>query len=130
MFIQILVKENIDGGLAVVKALRADRVPVSMAFWCRIPESGYWRLVIASKSIDRIGPLEGYKKLHVILDRLGLWDRLSGSISLLSPGDPTFRNLLEHAQSPGQFGVDPAIASHSSVFQAAYFYEPRATVPG
>jgi hypothetical protein len=105
VFIQVLVEGKIKGGLAIVDALRQEQVPVSAAFWCRIPESGYWRLVIASELIDKIGPLEGYRRLHEILRRLDLWDALSGSVSLLSPGDPTYRSLQEYAQGPGQFGV-------------------------
>ncbi len=121
MFIQVLVDDKIKGGLAIVDALRQEKVPVSAAFWCRIPESGYWRLVIASQLIDRIGPLEGYRRLHEILRRLDLWEVFSGSVSLLSPSDPTFRSLQEYAQGPGQFGVS-VFNGPPDPFQDAYFY--------
>jgi hypothetical protein len=120
VFVQVLVDEQINAGRAIMDALRRDQFPISTAFWYRIPESGYWRLVIGSKLIDRIGPLEGYRRLRGILDRLGLWNTLSGSISLLSPSDPTFRSLHEYAQGPGQFGIGPS--ELHNMFQDAYIY--------
>ena len=122
MFVQVLVDEQINAGRAIVDALRREHFPISTVFWYRIPESGYWRLVIASKLIDRIGSLEGYRRVHNILHKLGLWNTLSGSISLLSPSDPTFRNLHEYAQGPGQFGIGPS--ELHNMFQDAYFYAP------
>ena len=124
MFVQILVDRQIDAGRVVVDELRRDGFPISAAFWCRIPESRYWRLVIGSKLIDRIGPLEGYRRLHEILRRLKLWDEFSGSISLLSPNDPAFHRLQEYAESPGQFGVSATLDAPYNPFQDAYFYGP------
>ena len=121
MFIQVLVEDKIKGGLEIVDALRQEQIPVSTAFWCRVPESGYWRLVIASQLIDRIGPLEGYRRLHEILRRLDLWDAFSGSVSLLSPDDPAFRSLQDYAQGPGQFGAG-VFNGPPNAFQDAYFY--------
>jgi hypothetical protein len=122
MYIQILVDQTIKEGLAILDALRKDRFPIAAAFWCRLPESGYWRLVVASKLIDRIGPLEGYKRLHGILDRLGLRAAFSGSVSLLSPSDPQFQRLREYAQGLGQFGVGAKPDGPLSVVQDAYIY--------
>jgi hypothetical protein len=126
VFIQILVDRQIEAGREIVEALRQDGFPIASrsAFWCRIPESGYWRLVIGSKLIDRIGPLKGYRRLHAILHRLNLWDEYSGSISLLSLGDPTFQSLRAYAESPGQFGVRASYESAYNPFQEAYFYSP------
>jgi hypothetical protein len=124
VFIQILVDEQINAGRAIVDALRRDHFPISAAFWCRIPESRYWRLVIGSKLIDRIGSLEGYRRLHEILRRLKLWDEFSGSISLLSPKDPAFHRLREYAESPGQFGQRASYETPYNPFQDAYFYSP------
>jgi hypothetical protein len=122
VFIQILVDEKINAGLAIQEELRKDRFKINSAFWCRIPESGYWRLVIASPLVDRIGPLEGYKRLHSVLDRLGIRGEFSGSISLLSPHDPTYQGLLEQAKGRGQFGVYANPLVPYNVFQDAYFY--------
>ncbi len=126
MFIQILVDRQIEAGRAIVEALRQDGFAITLrsGFWCRIPESGYWRLVIGSKLIDRIGPLQGYRRLHAILHRLNLWDEFVGSIYLLSPVDPTFQSLRAYAESPGQFGVRASYEAAYNPFQEAYFYSP------
>ena len=129
MFVQVLVSRQIEAGHAIVEALRHRSFPITSAFWCRIPESGYWRLVIGSKLIDRIGPLEGYRHLHEILRQLKLWDELSGSISLLSPSDPTFQSLREYADSPGQFGVPASREMAYNPFQDAYFYPTEKRSP-
>lgn len=121
MFLQVLVDEKIESGKRIIEALRRQRFSISSAFWCRMPESGYWRLVIASPMVDRIGPLAGYRSLNEILRNLGIWKEFSGIVSLLSPKDPTFINLLEYSQSPGQFQV-PATQTHN-VFQDAYVYQ-------
>ena len=126
MFIQILVDRQIEAGRVIVEALRQDGFPMTTrsAFWCRIPESGYWRLVIGSKLIDRIGPLQGYRRLHEILHRLNLWEEFSGSISLLSPGDPTFQSLRAYAEGTGQFVVQASHETAHNPFHEAYFYSP------
>lgn len=129
MFIQVLVEDKIEAGKAIQEELRRSRIPIEAAFWYRMPESGYWRLVIASKLIDRIGPIEGYERLHKALARLRLPERLAddlfGSIALLSPRDPSFQRLLDAAKGPGQIGVrwDPFVQSNA--FQDAYFYDGR-----
>jgi len=122
VFIQVLVDEKIRAGEDVLRELIKAGFPISKAFWCRIPESGYWRLVIGSTLIDRIGPMEGYRRLHEILDQLGLRSTLSGSISLLSPSDPTYQGLLQYAHSPGLFGVSAGEMVPFNAFQDAYFY--------
>ena len=122
MFIQVLLKDKIDTGFAIVEALRGARFPITAAFWCRIPESGYWRLVIGSKLVERIGPHEGYRRLQAILHRLNVGDELSGSISPLSPSDPTYLGLQQNAQSPGQFSLQAGLGAAVNVFQDAYIY--------
>lgn len=123
MYIQVLVEEQISAGRRVVEALRREGFPISRhhAFWCRVPDSAYWRLVIGSRIVDKIGPLATYGRLHDVLRKLNMWD-LSGSISILSPTDPTFKDFLEYAHSPGQFGMAPALTQNYNVFQDAYFY--------
>jgi hypothetical protein len=122
VFVQVLVEDKIRAGAMIREELRKAGFPISATFWCRIPESGYWRLVIGSALIDRIGPMKGYQRLHTILDHLGMRAELSGSISLLSPHDPSFKRLLQYASSPGQFGVAGGEMIPFNPFQDAYFY--------
>jgi hypothetical protein len=105
VFVQVLVDEQIQAGVAIRDELRKAGFPIAAAFWYRSPESGLWRLVIGSKLIDRIGPLEGYKRLHKVLDRVASREELSGNISLLSANDPEFQRLLQYTNGPGESRV-------------------------
>jgi hypothetical protein len=109
VFIQVLVSEQVEMGRRVVEALRKNKFPISAAFWYRMPESGFWRLVIGSSRVDKIGPLEGYRRLHAILAQMGLPALFSGSISLLGSGDPEFLRLRSEAFGPGQFNAGPTL---------------------
>ncbi len=122
MFIQVLVREQVEMGAQIVEALRKNRFPISGAFWYRLPESGFWRLVIGSKLVDKIGPLEGYRRLHGILEQMGVLALFSGSISLLGAGDPDFLSLRSYALGPGQFNVGPSFGEGPNPFQDAYVY--------
>lgn len=127
MFIQTLVEQKITAGQAIQDELRKDGFPISGAFWIRMPESGYWRLVIGSAYVEEIGPIEAYRRLQSVLARLrlpqSLRSELSGSISLLSPRDPAYEGLRQDAKGPGQFGVSWNAWTPANAFQDAYFYD-------
>lgn len=116
-----MVDEKIEAGKKVLDELRNSGFEIEGAFWYRIP-GGFWRLVIGSTTAGRIGPLEGYHRLHEILNRLQLSDSMTGSISLLSPSDVRYRDFLSSAQGPGQFGIRPNPYFQVNPFQDAYFY--------
>jgi hypothetical protein len=109
-------------GARILEALQKNQFPISGAFWYRMPESGFWRLVIGSKLVDKIGPLEGYRRLHGILAQMGLLALFSGSISLLGADDPDFLNLRSYALGPRQFNVGPSFGEGTNPFQDAYVY--------
>jgi len=127
VLIQVLVEDKIKAGKAIQDELRKDRFPINAAFWYRMPESGYWQLVIGSNRVDQLGPIKSYRQLHQAVARLrlpsGLESDLFGSISLLSPQDPAFKRLLEEAKSPGQSGVSWTSFAPPNPFQDAYFYD-------
>lgn len=122
MFIQVLVSDQVETGKRIVEALRKDRFPISGAFWYRMPESGFWRLFIGSRLVDRIGPLEGYKRLHRILAQMGVLTPFSGSIALLGADDPQFLRRRSYALGVGQFNAGPNFVEGSNSFQDAYVY--------
>jgi len=121
MYIQVLVEDKIEAGKSILAELANSGFEIERAFWYRIPD-GFWRLVIGSATVDRIGPLEGYHRLHEILNRLQLRDGLTGSIALLGLSDPGYQNLVRDAEGPGQFGVRANPLFQPNPFQDAYFY--------
>lgn len=57
----MLTADTIKYGARLVRWLERQGLHVSNASWCRIPESGCWKLVIESPLVDTQGPIAGYK---------------------------------------------------------------------
>lgn len=120
MLIEVLVKDQIEGGLAVLEALRVEGFPVRGAFWCRLPDRDYWKMVISSDFVSQFGPLSAYQKVRVILERQPVAGVSPSDIQLYSPNDPGYLRLREYALGPGQFGIGPS--ERHNMFQDAYVY--------
>ncbi len=127
MFIQILVERTRGNGKThrggPAKKTTFPLWEPSGTAW----ESGFWRLVIGSKLVDKIGGLEGYRRLHRILEQLGAITPFSGSISLFGAYD--FRHEKESALGPGQFDATPSWGAGSTPFQEAYVYSLKSARP-
>ena len=120
MLIEVLVKDQIEGGLAVLDALRGEGLPIAGAFWCRLPDRDYWKLVIASDFVSQFGPLSAYQKVRAILDRQPVAGVSPSDILLYSSNDPGYLRLREYALGPGQLGIGPS--ERYNMFQDAYVY--------
>jgi hypothetical protein len=124
VLIQILVREQIDGGAAVLNALCQEKFPISGAFWCRMPDSGYWKLILASPFVSQTGPLFGVRRLRELLQKYGLAENFFSDIALFSPNDPEYLRLREFAVGPGGSGVGPAAGTARNLsFEDAWLYE-------
>lgn len=107
MLIQVLVREQIEGGSAVLDVLNAEGFPVSGAFWCRIPDQDYWQLIIASVFVSQMGPLAAYQRVRAILSKRPVETVSISDISIFSLTDPEYLRLREYALGPDQFGGGP-----------------------
>ena len=105
MLIQVLVRDQIEGGASVLEALKAEGFLITGAFWCRIPDQDYWQLIIASPLVSQFGPLAAYQKVRSILAKRPVAVVSTSDISIFSPADPEYLRLREYAFGPGQFGV-------------------------
>ena len=61
-----LVENDIIDGRYLLDALKQSGFPVTMAFWWRRPDSGDWRLIIASPEVFK-GPIEAYTFIQSVL---------------------------------------------------------------
>jgi hypothetical protein len=122
MFVEVLVREKIGGGQAVLDALRDSDFPVTGAFWCKIPESGYWRLVIASPRVREAGLLASVHEVRLILEAHGLGSQYFTDIFLFSPKDPEYVRLFEHAFGANRFGAPISAAAYNRTFEDAWLY--------
>jgi hypothetical protein len=68
----------IEGGKAVVKALCAERFPVSAAFWMSEAASPQWMLVLATPNVAAEGLIKSYEKVlkHAKSPRTVYWPSL------------------------------------------------------
>jgi hypothetical protein len=108
----------------VLDALWQARLPISGAFWCRMPDSGCWKLILASPFVSQSGPLLGVRKLREVLEKHGLAARFFSDIALFSPNDPEYLRLREFAMGPGGLGAGPAAGSARNLsFEDAWLYE-------
>jgi hypothetical protein len=123
VLIQVLVRDQIEGGDLVLNALQAGEFPVSGAFWCRIPDQDYWQLIIASPFVSQFGPLAAYQRVQAILAKRPVPAVPAIDISIFSPIDPEYLRLREHAFGRGQFGVGPgAGVPRNTSFEDAWAY--------
>ena len=91
-----LVEPFIEAGRKLVEALDRASFPIEAAVWRYFPDASEWRLVIASKLVDQVGPRETYKTLQPLLGTdLSLRD-----VSVVSPQDD-FVRLLRKAIRTG-----------------------------
>jgi hypothetical protein len=125
VLIEVLVRDQIEAGYRIMEVLKIGRFPVSAAFWCKIPEAGYWQLVIASPAVDQVGPLKAYGTLRDLLREIDFGYSLdvTKDVSLLSPADPGFLRLRAYALGNSRFGVGPATGLPRNLsFEDAFVY--------
>jgi len=67
-----LVDFDVKTGAEIVEILDRAKVRVSVALWAFLPEYEDWRLVLAGRSFDTRGPLEGYGLIHETLSAAGM----------------------------------------------------------
>ena len=69
---EALLSEMILAGADLIRHLDKAKFSVSAALWLYLPESGMWRLVIASPEVGVIGPKKAYKKIQSVAARIPL----------------------------------------------------------
>lgn len=94
MVAKVLVNEDIDGGKLLIEALDREKVPVSSAYWLYEPESERYRLCLATELYDRLGPLEAYRAIQRVLDKVPEESKpLLIDINVVSPSDNITQSL-------------------------------------
>ncbi len=105
----ILVNEDKQAGLELVRALEKAGIPIDGAFWFQPPEWENWRLFIVSPWVSSPGPRSVYQRI-----RQALYDCPStaypiesGTITALDPDDTIYRELASVLTiRPGIMDVD------------------------
>jgi hypothetical protein len=92
---EALLSEMIFAGADLIKRLDEADFSVAAALWLYLPESGVWRLVIASPEVGLSGPKKVYKKIQSIAARIPLdGARVSlNDITVIEAKDPLISSL-------------------------------------
>ena len=123
---------RINCGDELLHELSEANFPVHRALWRYSSEQyGDWRLVIASKMVDELGPLAAYRKLDSILREhrpdLVPWVR---SVHLVSPKDSLIRDL-DKTYPPQQMTSQTlsilGSTAGSTFIEEALLYSPHGT---
>lgn len=89
----VLVNEDKRAGLALVRALEREGVPVTDAFWYELPETGRWRLFIVSPWVESRGLSEVYCHVTSTIQRMTPASIRLDDVTAIGEDDPIFRRL-------------------------------------
>ena len=94
-----LVDPYIEDGRKLVERLDGEGLSPEAALWFYLSESHEWRLILALKQVDELGPRETYKRIQRVLDAepsLSL-----RNVSVVSPDDDTIQLLRRAIRTSG-----------------------------
>lgn len=117
---ELVRRQLTDSGEKLIAALRGKNIEVTDAFWLHSPEDGRWRIILATPTAAREGPLFVYRAIQEVIHHLSLPIGLSG-VGIIAPQDPTVeyvqRTYPPSHDLPTEWKVSPS-SSVSSVSSA------------
>jgi len=122
MYKTVLVKEMIEDGIKLLKALDDRGVHVRAAAWFDDPEKMAWKLVIVTSVASSPGPLDAYLQIQQAMSGLGLKIALD-DITVMSPSSRKFEEFKRTIEGVAKEALlRPKQPSESVVFDDAYIY--------
>lgn len=95
---ETLASKTISLGKNLVLALDKAQFIVAAALWLYLPETGTWRLMIASPQVRSEGPRKAYKKIQSVLSKLSSAPaRISLQDIAVVDSNDSFISLLRNA---------------------------------
>jgi hypothetical protein len=97
---KVLVSIDIEAGKKLLEILDKTNMEITSAFWFYLSEIEEWRLILATKLVEKEGPRKAYTNL---LENIGNYvkdiDIPLEAITLISPNDPLNLLLREAIQT-------------------------------
>jgi hypothetical protein len=90
-----LVERQLDGGKALIDALRAQGFDVTVGGWTKTSEEGDWCLYIASKDVDDRGLADAYQKVYTVLKANPGFGIDPFDVKLVGEKNPIANDLLD-----------------------------------
>ena len=127
MVIEPLSKEMICAGRKLTERLEKTQMPINASLWLYFSEAELWRLVIASTTVEALGPKKAY---GIIQSELRAAPDLFQSISLsgisaVEPNSPLISPFRKVKRAPSPpIGVRVSRVTFNGVFvEGAYIYK-------
>lgn len=122
MYKTVLVREMIEDGRKLLKALDDRGVPVRAAVWFDDPDRMAWKLVIVTSVANQPGPLEAYLQIQQAMSGLSLGILLD-DVVVMSPNSRKFQDFKRTMEGVGQGALlHPKDNSEGVAFDDAYVY--------
>jgi len=122
MYKTVLVKEMIEDGIKLLKALDDRGVHVRAAAWFDDPEKMAWKLVIVTSVASSPGPLDAYLQIQQAMSGLDLKIALD-DITVMSPTSRKFEEFKRTMEGVTKGALlHPKRPSEGVVFDDAYVY--------
>lgn len=96
-----LVGPEIERGSKLIDALDAAKSRVDVALWAVLPEYEEWRIVLASRRLDKLDRMEAYGVLHGAEKTAGFTPYNTPSIMILPMSDPLIKDLRRRYAKAG-----------------------------
>lgn len=126
---EALLNEMILAGADLIERLEKARFSVKAALWLYLPESGTWRLIIASPEVGLLGPKKAYKKIQTVVAHMPLdVPRISlNEITVMEVNDALIASLKTSLKlSNGSAGLRLTKTVLNGLFiEDAYIYRMR-----
>ena len=91
---EILVDDYIAEAIVLIEALDNDGFIIDSALWYYFVEADEWRLIIATPSVDKDGPLATYKKVNKVIKEKNIFiETPFRKLTVMSPNDPLIKFL-------------------------------------
>jgi hypothetical protein len=97
-----LVRFDIENGQLVIDAMEKAGISPEVVLWAVLPEYEDWRLVIASKHVNRYSPDGGYGAINAAIRNANIPFYSAPTIFLRDLNDPfiqALRSIFGHASS-------------------------------
>lgn len=122
MYKTVLVREMIEDGAKLLKALDDRGVPVRAAVWVDDPEKMAWKLAVVTSVAGSPGPLEAYLQIQQAMNGLDLKIGLD-DITVMSPNSRKFEEFKRTMEGVAKGTLlHPKDPSKGVVFDDAYVY--------
>ncbi len=126
---EALLSEMLVAGADLIARLEKTNFSLTAALWLYLPESGLWRLVIASPEVGTVGPKKTYKKIQSVAARIPLdVPRVSLNDITVVDAKDTLIATLQAALKPSNGGLGLRLTKtvlNGLFIEDAYIYRMR-----